>query len=318
MIKGLVSICVPTYNRVSYIEELLNSILLQTYQNYEIIITDNSDNFETKELIESMFSDSRIQYHKNEKNLGMDGNSLKALSFASGEFFTFTPDDDIWIDPKKLEKQVSFLKNNGIIDCCFSNALHIHNDGTKHKNQFGSDYSKENTCEVIDPVSLQINNKHTPQFVCILTGLMRFTELGIFRESWKYGCEEYYMWYLGGSNTKIGFCYDKLVAIRDGDHNWQVTDEKGQLTNYKNNDARRAQQIIDIWRNLLKTYPDTLVMFNKTTERFVFKILVGLLGKEAFKYTSLFKKLKKIDFIYLHTYYLTKELKRGLKWLKSR
>jgi hypothetical protein len=120
--------------------------------------------------------------------------------FVNGEYFTFTPDDDIWIDPKKLEKQVLFLQSNNSIDCCFSNALHIHHDGTKHKNQFHSDYSKQNTCEIIYPISLQLDQKQPPEFVCILTGMMRYTMLNIFTESWKYGCEEYFMWYL--SNTK--------------------------------------------------------------------------------------------------------------------
>ncbi|MDP3291169.1 MAG: glycosyltransferase [Sulfuricurvum sp.] len=315
---GKVSICIPTYNRPALLEKLLDSILSQTYTNYEIIITDNSDTLETKDLIEKCYKDECIHYHKNEKNLGMDGNSLRALSYVNGEYFTFTPDDDIWIDPKKLEKQVLFLQSNNNIDCCFSNALHIHHDGTKHKNQFHSDYSKQNTCEIIYPISLQLDQKQPPEFVCILTGMMRHTMLNIFTESWKYGCEEYFMWYLGGSNTKIGFCYDQLVAIRDGDHNWQVNDENGTLTNYRKNDRRRAQQIIDIWSDLLKTYPTDLIMFDKKVEKNVFKMLIRLLNKEAFGYTFLFTKLGTFDFIYLYSYYLMKELKKGLKWIKSR
>lgn len=59
---GKVSICIPTYNRPTLLKELLDSILSQTYPNYEIIITDNSDTFETKELIEECYKDERIHF----------------------------------------------------------------------------------------------------------------------------------------------------------------------------------------------------------------------------------------------------------------
>lgn len=59
-------------------------------------------------------------------------------------------------------------------------------------------------------------------------------------------------------------------------------------------------------------------MFDKKVEKNVFKILIRLLHKDRFGYTSLFTKLSTLDFIYLYMYYLTKELKKGLKWIKFR
>ena len=140
--KSLVSICVPTYNRSNLIGELLDSILKQTYTNFEIIITDNSDNLKTKNLIEVKYKDERIKYFKNEKNLGMDGNTLKNLNLVSGDFFSFTPDDDVWIDKYKLEKQVNIL-NKTNLDCCFSNTLHIFQNGSRHDKQFKTKYNNK-------------------------------------------------------------------------------------------------------------------------------------------------------------------------------
>lgn len=313
-VKGLVSICVPTYNRFNLISQLLDSILAQTYTNFEIIITDNSDNLKTKGLIESQYQDERIRYYKNEKNLGMDGNSLKALSFVNGEYLTFTPDDDIWIDKNKLQKQIDFFTKNQNIHTCFSNALHIYNDGTVHKSQFHSDYSKLGTCDVIKPESLQLSSKQPPQFVCILTAMMRTEKtLSIFQESWKYGSEEYFMWYLGGTDTQIGFCYDQLIAIRDGDHNWQVVSDNGELINYRQNDDRRFLQILAIWENLLKNYSSSLKEFDKNTQKYIFKLLIKLSPAKGFLYKDLFKSLNIFDILFMKMYQLGRLIKRRLK-----
>jgi len=107
-IKGKVSICITTYNRPKLKKILLESILKQTYENYEIIITDNSDTFDTKKVVES-FHSNKIKYVKNAKNIGMGRNALKAFSFVDGEFMTFAPDDDFWNDNDKLKKQVNFF-----------------------------------------------------------------------------------------------------------------------------------------------------------------------------------------------------------------
>lgn len=309
MSTGKVSICIPTYNRPHLISQLLDSILAQSYQNFEVIITDNSDNSETQALIAKQYEDQRIVYRKNQKNLGMDGNTLRALSYVSGEFFTFTPDDDVWIDPEKLENQIKLLFEFPRVPICFSNVLHINYDGSKHKTQFKLKQIISSPCEIIDSTSLLLTNNDR-YFINILTAVMRVELLDVFRESWKFGSEEYFMWYIGGTGQDIGFCYAATVAHRDGEHNWDIADGNGNLVNYRNNAASRAKQVVNIYSALINKYNNELKFFNRNTEKVIFNILINLIGNNAFQYKS---SLPKISMIYCRLQYIYSLAIRGLK-----
>ena len=107
MNKDLISIIVPVYNTSKYIQRCIDSILQQTYKNIEIIVVDNDSDDCTRDVIEG-FSDSRIVYHKNGKNLGMVGNWNRCLSLAQGEFIQFVCADDV-LDRRSIEKKVLLL-----------------------------------------------------------------------------------------------------------------------------------------------------------------------------------------------------------------
>ena len=106
----LVSICTPTYNRPDFLERAIRSCLAQTFQDFEIIVTDNSTNDSSEKRI-ARLNDPRIRYFKNEKNLGPCGNSNRAVSLVKGKYLKFLMDDDL-IKPRCLELMVSALENN--------------------------------------------------------------------------------------------------------------------------------------------------------------------------------------------------------------
>jgi glycosyltransferase involved in cell wall biosynthesis len=310
---GKISICIPTYNRPHLISQLLDSVFMQSYKNFEIIITDNSDNFETRDLLINKYKDQRISYTKNEKNLGMDGNTLRALSYVSGDFFTFTPDDDLWIDKDKLAKQIKFLNEFPEIPICFSNVVHINYDGSKHNQQFKLKPKASNSCEIIDSSSLLLTNKNR-YFINILTAVMREELLNIFRESWIFGSEEYFMWYLGGTGQKLGFCYTATVAHRDGEHSWDIADGKGNLVNYRNNAEIRAKQVVSIYSSLVNRYNEDLKLFSIETEKVIFHIIVNMIGKKAFQYKS---NLPKITLTFCYLQYIRSLTIRGLNFCRK-
>jgi len=106
----LISICIPCYNSETTIEHTINSLLEQTYTNFEIIISDNHSTDNTIDVIKSI-SDSRIKLYINENNIGIILNFQKALSYASGRYVKMLCADDI-ITPDCLQKQISvFLQN---------------------------------------------------------------------------------------------------------------------------------------------------------------------------------------------------------------
>ncbi|WP_088833320.1 glycosyltransferase [Paenibacillus tyrfis] len=104
-----VSVLIPTYNRPEYLEQALYSVLQQTYKNIEIIISDDSTNDETRQLIETYTKNHQhIFYHKNGSNLGQFENDLKCIELATGEYISFLMDDDLF-HPEKIEKMMHYF-----------------------------------------------------------------------------------------------------------------------------------------------------------------------------------------------------------------
>lgn len=112
---GLVSIIMPSYNTSDYIGEAINSVLNQTYKNWELIIIDDNSTDNTANIVQS-FDDSRINYLVNNENKGAAYSRNRALRKAKGNWIAFLDSDDIWY-PNKLENQLNFMVNSR---CYFS------------------------------------------------------------------------------------------------------------------------------------------------------------------------------------------------------
>ena len=106
---GLVSIIMPSYNTASYIAESIQSVIDQTYKEWELIIVDDCSTDNTDEVVKQFSDDSRIRYLKNEKNSGAAVSRNKALKEANGRWIAFLDSDDLWL-PEKLEKQIQFME----------------------------------------------------------------------------------------------------------------------------------------------------------------------------------------------------------------
>lgn len=105
---ALVSVIIPTYNRPDFLRVAIQSALQQSYRNIEIIVSDNCSPENPKPLIDS-FCDPRIRFWRNETNLGMFGNAMKAVGLARGKYLSFLHDDDEW-DERFLESLVPALE----------------------------------------------------------------------------------------------------------------------------------------------------------------------------------------------------------------
>lgn len=109
----LVSIIMPTYKCGNFIGKSINSILAQTYKNWELIIVDDCSNDGTLEIVNSLKEkDDRIFLYHNTINRGAAVTRNAALCHAKGRWIAFLDSDDLW-EPTKLEKQVKFMEENG-------------------------------------------------------------------------------------------------------------------------------------------------------------------------------------------------------------
>ena len=109
---GLVSIIMPNYNSEKYIEATINSVLAQTYHNWELLFVDDCSSDASLELVKA-FQDERIRIFSMKKNGGAALARNKAIEEAKGRWIAFLDSDDLWI-PEKLEKQITYMQNNGV------------------------------------------------------------------------------------------------------------------------------------------------------------------------------------------------------------
>ena len=110
MSNPLVSICIPTYQRPELLERAVRSCLEQTYPHFEILITDNSPDDASGQMV-ARLNDPRIHYHKNETNLGPFGNVNLVATLATGAYVKFLMDDDL-LKPRCLELMVAALEQH--------------------------------------------------------------------------------------------------------------------------------------------------------------------------------------------------------------
>ena len=109
---GLVSIIMPSYNTANFIAESIQSVLAQSYKDWELIIVDDCSSDNTDQIVKPYLLDERIKYLKNVKNSGAAVSRNKALREAMGKWIAFLDSDDLWM-PEKLQKQIGFMEKNG-------------------------------------------------------------------------------------------------------------------------------------------------------------------------------------------------------------
>lgn len=127
---GLVSIIMPSYNTAEYIAESIQSVLAQSYTNWELIVVDDCSTDNTDEVIKPYLTDGRIKYYKNEKNSGAAVSRNRALREAKGKWIAFLDSDDLWMSDK-LEKQIKYMEINGY-RFSYTNYFEIDTEGQRN------------------------------------------------------------------------------------------------------------------------------------------------------------------------------------------
>ena len=203
--KPVVSVIMPTYNRADYLKKSFQSVLDQTFSDFEIIVMNNYSTDDTLDVINS-FNDKRIKVI-NFKNEGIIAKSRnQGIMQSSGKYIAFLDDDDLWC-PDKLELQVKYLESHPEFDLVYSNALIIDENGIKKGLLMNPKQAK--TGRVF--LDLLYEN-----FIPILTVLMKkeiFEKNGHINENPDIRAAEDYEYWLRAS-LKFDFSYmDKPLAL---------------------------------------------------------------------------------------------------------
>jgi teichuronic acid biosynthesis glycosyltransferase TuaG len=126
--KPLISVITPCYNSARYIAKTIESVLAQTYQNWEMIIVDDcSTDNSYQTAIAFAEKDKRIRVYRQEQNSGAALARNKAILESRGKYVAFLDSDDLWL-PEKLEKQLRFMQKNNS-DFSFTEYEHMIDNG---------------------------------------------------------------------------------------------------------------------------------------------------------------------------------------------
>jgi glycosyltransferase involved in cell wall biosynthesis len=127
--KKIVSICIPTYNQTEYLKKCLESVLAQSYKDYELIISDDSPNDTIEQFLKTVLKDIQYSYTRNTPPLGMPENWNSAIKQAGGKYIKIMHHDDFFTSNDSLSLMVEEIeKQKGSFLFCQTDVWHVKSD----------------------------------------------------------------------------------------------------------------------------------------------------------------------------------------------
>ena len=144
--EALISVIIPTYKRADKLDKSIDSVINQTYQNFEIIVVDDNNpdseyRKSTEDFMKRYKNNKKVRYVKMVKNGGGAAARNFGIKSAKGEYIAFLDDDDIFV-PEKLDKQLKFMIDNNL-DASFSNEVVWNDDGSLRYKKDYKDFKKD-------------------------------------------------------------------------------------------------------------------------------------------------------------------------------
>jgi glycosyltransferase involved in cell wall biosynthesis len=217
----VVSVLIPVYNGTDYLREAIDSVLAQTFTDYELLVIDDGSTDGTWQLIQSY--GERVRGFR-KPNGGVASALNLGLGEMRGKWFTWLSHDDLWL-PEKLEKQVAFLEANPQFKACYTDYFEIDTKGNilqevetpwyprvqaLHK-LFGSGYIHGST---------------------MMIDRSCFEQVGLFSEQWRY-TQDTNMWLRLSNRYEIGHMDERLVKQRthanQGSANVRASNDEAQI-----------------------------------------------------------------------------------------
>ena len=202
-----VSILLTCYNHLTYLPAAYQSILDQTFTDYEIIALDDGSTDGTREWLANNATQAKLVF--NEKNLGTYGTLNVGLQHATGEFVAVFNDDDLWAKTK-LEAQIDMMERFPRVGLVHTDGYFIDGKGVIRKDSpLGFAFPKTETGDVL--LALLYHNK-----IIASAALVRkecFDDLGGFNEEY-FGSGDWEMWYRIAEKWHIGYVSEPLTMYR--------------------------------------------------------------------------------------------------------
>jgi glycosyltransferase involved in cell wall biosynthesis len=205
-----VSVFIPNYNYARYLPRCLDSILSQTYQDFEIVIVDDGSTDNSHEVLMEYQGryPQKIHYywHPGHANKGVTASSNLAISKSRGEYLAWTGSDDEWY-PDKLALQVEQLDRDTALGMTYSYADYIDADGRLLTGRAGTDITSDS-----NPVGSILRFCHPPAMTTVIRRNC-LQDVGLVDEKLR-ACEDWDLWIRIFSRWKVGFIEQSLAKYR--------------------------------------------------------------------------------------------------------
>ena len=203
-----VSVIIPAYNAMSYLPETLESVLQQTFTDFEVIIVNDGSSDHIVQWVSSLLDD-RIRLIS-QSNQGVSTARNTAIGEAKGEYISFLDADDLW-RPTKLEKQVQFLDNNPIVGLVATWLILI--DEHNHRlSEIKLNFEQGNISKEL------IENNFIPCGSIPMVRRVCFEKVGVFDPTLRFG-EDWEMWTRVAADYDFGLVKELLVCYRQHSKN---------------------------------------------------------------------------------------------------
>jgi len=255
-----VSVIMPTYNSAHFISKSIESVINQTYPNWELIIVDDGSTDNTRNIINEYIQlDKRIKYFF-QQNKGVSSARNKGISISNGVFVAFLDSDDLWLPQKMAIQTKDMVHYNADLICC--DAHH-----------FSTDFTQYDSLEIVDRQNLKceayygisgIKHLLSENPISTLTVMCKRESVlasGGFSENLR-KAEDYHLWNkLLFNGFKILKTSDKLAAYRVHDKS------------LSSDDRCCSREVVDVYLELRETFPMHKAIIELHLDRSIKKIL---------------------------------------------
>ena len=201
-----VSIVMSAYNCEPFLEQALESIINQSYQEFELILFDDASTDSTKTIVQNFaLNDTRIIAVFNDINKGLTANLNKAISLSKGAYIARMDADDIAL-PSRIEKQVKFLDDHQEIDLVGSTAFDI--------NEYGEEIQLRKSPKLHDDIIALLPKANPITHSTVMFRKKSFASIGYYNESYR-TTQDYEMWFrAAGKGLKFHNLQEILLKYR--------------------------------------------------------------------------------------------------------
>ncbi len=210
----LVSIGIPTYNGARYLRESVDSVLAQTFKDFELVIIDDGSSDETCVIAEEYArKDARVSAVRNSKRLGLVANFNRCIELTKGAFVCVWHQDDVMM-AQNIERKVELLEANPRVGFVHSNVLMIDDQGRVLSEHWESDSRRDHVCTGWEFFSKMI--EPDKNYVCCPSVLARrecYKNLGRFREELFFACD-WELWMRFSLEYDVGCLGTPLIQFR--------------------------------------------------------------------------------------------------------